>query len=75
MEPGAGSDRIAALAAHTVPTPAQLAALTDGYIAFVHFGPNTFTRREWGTGKEDPAVFTPLDSTPTSGSRLCAMQV
>ncbi len=59
VEPGAGSDRIAALAAHTVPTPAQLAALTDGYIAFVHFGPNTFTRREWGTGKEDPAVFAP----------------
>ncbi len=44
-------------AAHVVPTKYQLEALSDSYITFVHFGPNTFTREEWGSGKEDPAAF------------------
>lgn len=44
-------------AAHVIPTPNQLQALQNEFIAFIHFGPNTFTRREWGTGKEDPKIF------------------
>ena len=44
-------------AAHVIPTANQLSALHNEFIAFIHFGPNTFSRREWGTGMEDPSLF------------------
>lgn len=44
-------------AAHTVPTKQQLDALKNEFIGFIHFGPNTFTQKEWGTGMENPSVF------------------
>ena len=48
---------VLAKAVRAVPTPQQLHALDNAFIAFVHFGPNTFTGVEWGSGVEDPAVF------------------
>lgn len=50
-------DSIVLKAAHVVPTPNQFEAQKDEFIAFVHFGPNTFTRKEWGNGMEDPKIF------------------
>ncbi|WP_200978947.1 alpha-L-fucosidase [Echinicola sp. 20G] len=50
-------DSIRIKAAHVIPTENQYQALRDEFIAFVHFGPNTFTAKEWGSGFEDPAVF------------------
>ncbi|MGY0426424.1 MAG: hypothetical protein ACWIPI_06295, partial [Polaribacter sp.] len=35
-------------AAHVVPTENQYAALQNEFIAFIHFGPNSFSKVEWG---------------------------
>ena len=41
------------------PHPRQLAWQDNEFISFIHFGVNTFTGREWGTGFEEPAIFQP----------------
>ncbi|WP_195547197.1 alpha-L-fucosidase [Bacteroides intestinalis] len=47
------------MASRLVPTPQQLEWQAMELTAFLHFGVNTFTGREWGDGTEDPNIFNP----------------
>jgi alpha-L-fucosidase len=51
------------------PTSAQLAWQREEIALFIHFGINTFTDREWGDGREDPAGFRPSRLDPRQWAR------
>lgn len=44
-----------------VPSVRQMAWHEREYYGFVHFGPNTFSGKEWGDGREDPKIFAPKE--------------
>jgi alpha-L-fucosidase len=50
---------IAEKAAKVLPRPNQSAWMRLERTFFLHFGVNTFNGVEWGSGKEDPAIFNP----------------
>lgn len=46
---------------YPIPNEYQLRYHQEELSAFIHFGMNTFTGREWGDGKEDPNSFRPTN--------------
>jgi len=59
ISPGESEQAIIAKAANITPSPRQLRWQQLELTAFFHFGINTFTGNEWGTGKEDTKLFNP----------------
>ena len=59
IKPTDTSEQIITKAANVVPTKQQYEWQKLEFIAFAHFGMNTFTNNEWGAGKEDEKLFNP----------------
>ncbi|HUI30280.1 MAG TPA: alpha-L-fucosidase [Candidatus Acidoferrales bacterium] len=57
-------------AANVVPSPQQYAWQKMEYIAFVHFGMNTFTSQELGSGQESRDLFNPTDLNCDQWARI-----
>lgn len=70
--PGSSPPRAVSAPAPIPPLPSERQRRWQefGYYAFVHFGMNTFTGREWGDGTESPALFAPTELDARQWARV-----
>jgi alpha-L-fucosidase len=59
IKPGEPIQEIIRKAASVAPSSRQLTWQQQEFIAFAHFGMNTFMDQEWGKGTESPSAFNP----------------
>ena len=55
-----------------VPSNRQLEYQQREFYGFIHFTVNTFTNKEWGSGKEDPQIFHPIAADPMQWAKVAS---
>ena len=70
FSPGESLESKLKKAAHVRPSPAQIKWMEREQNAFMLYGMNTFHGDDWGTGKENPKDFAPMQQNPEQWAKV-----